>query len=66
MPKKFGVFISYDHQDAKYIEPIIQLISAMRKDLVFQDKLSLQAGKKWEPQLLKALDEAKIIYCLLV
>ena len=58
--KKIGVFISYSHQDLKLIEPIVRLISTLRNDLVFQDIKNLQSGKKWEPQLMTALAEAKL------
>jgi hypothetical protein len=55
--KKYGVFISYSHEDAHYIEAIVRVIKAMRKDLVFQDKNDIKAGKlgkvKFYPLLIK-------------
>ncbi|MCW3108487.1 MAG: hypothetical protein JWQ09_2993 [Segetibacter sp.] len=59
--KKYGVFISYSHQDAKFVNPIVSLISAVRPDLVFQDTKELKHGKKWQPKLTEALMEADII-----
>ncbi|MEP7111242.1 MAG: toll/interleukin-1 receptor domain-containing protein [Ferruginibacter sp.] len=59
--KKYGVFISYSHEDAKYVSPIVKLISALRKDLVFQDTNDIKAGKKWEPQIISALEQSEII-----
>ena len=61
MSRKYGVFISYSHEDAVYISPIIKLLAVGRKDLVFRDTENIQPGKKWESQLLDALNEAKTI-----
>lgn len=58
---KYGVFISYSHEDRKYVTPIVKLVKAMREDLVFQDTTDILPRKKWEPQLQKALDEAQIL-----
>ena len=59
--KKYGVFISYSHEDTSLISPVVKLISAMRDDLVFQDTKDLRPGGKWEDQLLGALDQAEIV-----
>jgi len=59
--KKYGVFISYSHEDTGLISPVVKLISAMRDDLVFQDTKDLRPGGKWEDQLLGALDQAEIV-----
>lgn len=59
--KKPGVFISYSHQDQSFIAPVVQLIQGLRKDYVFQDYTGLKTGAKWEPQLLQALAEAKLV-----
>lgn len=59
--KKYGVFISYSHDDAQLVLPVVQLVSSMREDLVFLDTKDLLPGKKWEPQLLSALDESAIV-----
>jgi len=59
--KKYGVFISYSHADVKLVSPIVQLISSMRKDLIFQDITGLIPGQKWENQLTLALEQAEMI-----
>lgn len=41
--------------------PLVKLIKNMRNDLVFRDQEDLIPGKKWEPQLLSALDSASLI-----
>jgi len=58
---KYEVFISYSHEDAGRIAPIIKLVGALREDLVFQDIRSIEPGKRWEPQLLDALNHARIV-----
>ena len=59
------VFISYSHEDLDRIDPIIELVRALKRGLVFQDRRSIQPGKRWKPQLLKALRHAKtiIVFC---
>lgn len=56
-----GVFISYSHEDKKYVDPIVKLIRTMREDLVFQDTADILPGKLWEPQLLQTLSGCQII-----
>jgi hypothetical protein len=58
--KKSNVFISYSRKDKDLIEPVVNLIKAMRDNLVFQDIQSLQFGEKWEPQLMDAIKESEI------
>jgi len=55
------VFISYSHEDLDRIDPIIELIRALKQGLVFQDRRSIPPGKRWKPQLLKVLRHAKTI-----
>jgi TIR domain len=59
--KKYGVFISYSHEDTMLIAPVVSLIRVMRKDLVFQDYADIHPGKRWEPQLNRALEDAELI-----
>jgi len=55
------VFISYSRKDKEIIGPIVNLIRAMKDDLVFQDFQNIKPGKKWKPQILEAISKAKII-----
>lgn len=55
------VFISYSHEDASRIQPIVDLIRTLKAGSVFQDSRSIQAGKEWEPQLLSALQRASCV-----
>src|SRR5690349_8037736 len=59
--RKYGIFISYCHEDAKLVSPITKLLGAIRKDLVFQDTKDIEPGEKWEEKLVSALDEAEIV-----
>ena len=59
--KKYGVFISYSHEDANIVSTIASLLGSMRNDLVFQDTKNLELGKKWKPQLFDALRQAEIV-----
>ena len=58
---KYGVFISYSHEDKHYISPLVELIRAMRSDFVFLDYDSIQKGKQWRHQIESALLEVQII-----
>ena len=58
---KYGVFISYSHEDSSLIAPVVALIKTLRKDLVFHDVQDINAGKLWEPQLNKALMDANLV-----
>ncbi|MEP7317696.1 MAG: toll/interleukin-1 receptor domain-containing protein [Panacibacter sp.] len=58
---KYSVFISYSRDDTSLINPVVKLVRALRKDLVFQDVDSIKAAELWEPQLQKALDDSKIM-----
>ena len=58
---EYEVFISYSREDASRIAPIVKLVRAMKKNLVFHDIQNIEHGKRWEPQLLDALDQAQIV-----
>lgn len=58
---KYGVFISYSHEDKFSIGPIVKLVSALRNDLVFQDTKDSKAGQLWEEKIKYALMQAKVI-----
>lgn len=58
---KHDIFISYSRKDKDIIEPVVKLIRALIKDRVFQDVDNIIAGKKWEPQLMQAIINCKIV-----
>ena len=59
--KMLEVFISYSRKDREVIAPIVELIRAMKDDLVFQDYQNIKRGKRWKPQLLNAISKAAMI-----
>jgi hypothetical protein len=58
---KYEVFISYNHVDKNFIDPIAKLVRALRPGLVFQDIYDIEPGDLWEQKLKKALNEAIIV-----
>jgi hypothetical protein len=57
----YGVFISYSHQDAKLVTPLVRLLRYERNDLIFHDKQDIRDGEPWEPQLLQRLNEVHTV-----
>ncbi len=58
MPKKHtNVFVSYSHDDASLVAPVVKLLRA-NNSLVFQDVDSIQPGKKWRREIAKGLADA--------
>jgi hypothetical protein len=55
-----AIFISYSHQDASLVKPVVGLLRAT-KDLVFQDVDSIKPGKRWREQIEEALHAAHLI-----
>jgi len=55
------VFISYSSEDRYRIEPIVQLVRAMKKDSVFQDFLSIRPGEKWANEIMDALEHCQTV-----
>lgn len=56
------IFISYSSEDREKIAPIVELISTMQPDRVFQDFLSIRPGEKWADALRIALGNCKTIF----
>jgi hypothetical protein len=60
-----SIFISYSHKDSKLIMPIVRLLRGT-KDIVFRDDDNLRPGRKWKPQIKKAILETSLfvlIWC---
>jgi hypothetical protein len=60
-PSSYGVFISYSHEDAKLVTPLVRLLRYEREDLIFHDKQDIRDGEPWEPQLLQRLGEVHTV-----
>jgi TIR domain len=54
------IFVSYSHQDAGLVKPVVGLLRAT-KDLIFQDVDAIMPGSRWRPQIEEALDVAHLI-----
>ena len=55
-----AIFISYSHQDASLVKPVVGLLRAT-KDLVFQDGDSIRPGNRWREQMEEALHVAHLV-----
>lgn len=55
-----AIFISYSHQDASLVKPVVGLLRAT-KDLVFQDVDSIRLGNRWREQMEEALHVAHLV-----
>lgn len=55
------VFISYSSEDRYRIEPIVQLVRAMKYDSVFQDFMSIRPGEKWADEIFAALAQCRTV-----
>lgn len=61
--KRTQVFISYSHQDAPLVKPVVGLLRATRatNDIVFQDLDGIKPGRKRRPQIEEALYAAYLV-----
>jgi hypothetical protein len=60
------IFVSYSHQDAPLVDPIVRLLRATR-DFVFLDSDSIIPGKPWRRQISGGLHKARLVvvfWCL--
>jgi len=55
------VFISYSSVDRDRINPIVQLVRAMKRDSVFQDFMSIRPGEKWADEIMEALEHCQTV-----
>jgi TIR domain len=55
------VFISYSSEDRDKIDPIVQLVRALKKDSVFVDFISIRPGEKWADEIIKALEHCQTV-----
>lgn len=52
------VFISYSSEDRDKISPIVQIVRAMKKGLVFQDYADIIPGERWRERVMDAIQKA--------
>jgi nucleoside 2-deoxyribosyltransferase len=61
------VFISYSHQDRRFLERLVVHLKPLEKDgrlTVFSDQ-NIKAGEKWRDEIGKALDRARVAILLI-
>jgi hypothetical protein len=57
--KQYKVFLSYSHEDIVFVEPIYEILTYRREDMVFLDQRCIAKGVRWEDELQSALNEAE-------
>src|SRR4028119_1699703 len=57
---RLRAFLSYSRRDQHLVKPIVSFMRATN-DVVFHDVDSIEAGKKWGPQLEKALGDSEMV-----
>ena len=67
MDKK-RIFVSYSHQDAALVNPVVKLLRVtVARDLVFVDSDSIEPGRKWRETIDQAIAQAHtlvVFWCL--
>ena len=58
--RRLNVFISYSHEDARLVAPVVRLLAGMRHD-VFIDSSSIEAGSRWFESINAALGKANVV-----
>lgn len=61
--KGSSVFISYAHQDRKYVDVLSHALEA--KGVAVWTESQIQAGAVWEDEIKKALDASEVVIVLL-
>lgn len=59
---RWRVFVSYSHEDAKWIKPLRAHLSGL--DL-WIDELSIEPGDQWDPKIEKGLEETRVAVLLI-
>jgi hypothetical protein len=55
------VFISYSSHDRDKIAPVVQIVRALKKGLVFQDYASIVPGERWRDRVMDAITKATML-----
>ena len=60
------VFVSYSHQDSKWLEKLQIHLKPLERDYGFDiwDDTKIKPGSKWRQKIKEAIDSAKIGICL--
>ena len=58
--RQLRVFISYSHEDRKFVAPIVRLLAAMRSD-VFLDSTSIEPGSLWFDSISDAITRSDVV-----
>lgn len=64
MPKKIPAFISYAHQDSKFLEELLACLNDDTHLELWYDK-KIRPGSFWNTEILKQLDRADIVMLLI-
>ena len=65
--KPLNVFLSYSHEDRKLCDQFVKHLESLRRDGLINKwyDRSIEAGAKWEPEILTRLDSADLVICLI-
>ena len=57
--QQYDVFVSYSHEDAHFVGPVVQAVRHFGKTKVFVDRDSIEPGDIWADSIRQAISGAK-------